>query len=676
MRIFLSTAFLLMIAFASNKVNAASITFDQNDATVWLYMQSIAGKISGNMHNIKLHCNNTEYTVKVNRDNTFKIMVKLGNSDNKIWATGTNGGNTITSSQLTLTLGYRLLPDIKPYAVIENGKPTLKMQLINNPTGKALHYLWTTATTNQAVCKIASKQTATTRVTIPNVSGIYYFNLRVTLGTDTARFQTYIVRDGSKLHAYKIGKDHAAWIDTAVIYEINPSVFVKHGTYDAITEKLPEIKSLGVNTIWLQPICQTDDRGQGYSVTDYFAMRTDLGTEEQLKKLISTAKKLHFKVMLDFVPNHTSINHPYAQQVIKYGDSSHYYNFFQHKNDGKSYSSDYIFNANGLVSYFWKNLVNLDYNNPEVQQWMIEAIKYWMLKYDLDGFRFDTMWGVNLRAPSFSKKLNTELKSIKPDLLLLAEEKSCDEIVYQNGFDAAYDWTADTTWVSQWIFQTHYNAKKSITIFNSPNVSQRSELLSKAIFQNSSITNRSLRFIENNDVPRFIASHTLEQTKMAAALNFALPGIPMIYNGQEIGYKGLPYAAHSIFTSTQTIELADTNGLFPFYKKLTRLRLQCPQLTSTSINQVALINSPNMMAFHRWKNNQHIIVIVNLDESPATASLAYDAGLKPYLHGINNLNDLITDSKYQINTNNASTMQIPMQGYGIRYLLVEPKINQ
>jgi len=665
----------MIIAFISNSTYAASITFKENNAVVWLYMQSIAGKINGNVSSVKLYCNNTPYVVKVNNDKTFSVMVKLSNGDNKIWATGTSGGNTVTSAKLILTLGYHLLPGIKPYAVVQDGKATLKVQLNDNPTGQTLKYLWTAAPGNPANCQIASKATHTTAVAIPAVNGAYYFNLLVTAGTDSVHFQTYIVRSSAGLHAYDMDKDHAAWIDTAVIYEINPSVFVKHGTYDAITEKLPEIKKLGVNTLWLMPVYQTNDyEGQGYSITDYFKMRTDLGTEEQLNYLISTAKKLHFRVIFDFVPNHTDIKHSYAQHTIKYGDSSHYYNFYQHTNDGRPYSSDYIFNKNGLVSYFWKNLVNLDYNNTEVQRWMIQAVKYWMLKYNLDGYRFDSMWGVNARTPAFGKKLNNELKSINADLLLLAEEKSCDKIVYQNGFDAAYDWTADTTWVSQWIFQTHYSAHKSLTIFDAPNVSMRSGLITKAIFQNSSIANRSLRFIENNDVPRFIANHTLEQTKMAAALNFALPGLPMIYNGQETGFRGLPYAFRTIFNEGQTIEQADSLGLYPYYQKLIKLRTQQPQLISPFINQVALTNSPNMMAFHRWKDNQHMIIIINLDEAPATASLVYDSGMKQYLKGIVDMKDLLSSKNFQLNTDNASGMQIPMQGYGTRYLVIEPKM--
>ena len=94
-------------------------------------------------------------------------------------------------------------------------------------------------------------------------------------------------------------------------------LFVKNGNYDDITNKLEEIKRLGINTIWLQPVYSSFNKGQGYDIIDYFSLREDFGTEAQLKALIDKAKQLQLKVLFDFVPNHTSIHHPYAQDCIK-----------------------------------------------------------------------------------------------------------------------------------------------------------------------------------------------------------------------------------------------------------------------------------------------------------------------------------------------------------------------
>jgi glycosidase len=671
MKFFFNAVFLMLLVFTNSKMYTGSIIFKEKDAIVWQKMQSIAGRISDkDIHDIKLHCNNVAYPVSINVDNTFKVMVKLNNGDNKIWATGTRGNLAISSAVLNFKLGYHPLPDVLPYATIGNNKVVLNAMILDTTGFAALKYQWTESKVNPAKCSFSNKYTQSATVIIPPKRGTYYFNLRIRSGTDSVNYKTYVVRDKISLHAYNLDKDHAAWIDSAVIYEINPSVFVKGGTYDAITAKLAEIKSLGINTLWLQPVYETNDPGQGYSVTDYFKLRSDYGTEKQLANLIVAAKKLHLRVIFDFVPNHTSLYHPYAQDCIKHGDSSHYYHFYQRELDDKPYSSFYHKDENRFVYYFWKYLVNLDYNNPEVQQWIIEATRYYINKYDIDGYRFDAMWGINARSPQFTKRLNAELKAVKPDILLLAEDKSSDKTVYESGLDAAYDWTADTSWVSQWIWQTHHDQRKSLTIFNSPDTQKVKSLLRKSIFSNASINHTGLRFIENNDVPRFIAMHTVSQTKMAAELMFALPGIPMLYNGQEVGFKLYPYSPKTIFTAGSTIQQTDSTGMFPFYKKLIHLRLQYPALYGKSIREIQLPNSPFILAFERTKGNQHFIVIINLSGATANACLNYK-NIAPQLTGKITLEDVLTNRMFTGNKNKIANIKIAMNGYSTRWLLIK-----
>lgn len=246
----------------------------------------------------------------------------------------------------------------------------------------------------------------------------------------------------------------------AVIYGIKPSGFVENSTYDHITDKLSEIKELGINTIWLQPVFKTKLGGQGYDVIDFFSLREDLGSASQLKNLINKAHGLNIRVLFDFVPNHTSIEHPYAKDIILHRDASVYYDYYQHEFDNAPYSSFYHRDSSGFIYYFWKNLVNLNYNNEEVRNMIIDACVYWVKEFDIDGYRFDAVWAVNARAPEFGKKLRTALKAVKPDILMLAEDKGWDENVYSKGFDAAYDWTNDTAWVSHWSWQYEYHPKK------------------------------------------------------------------------------------------------------------------------------------------------------------------------------------------------------------------------
>ena len=664
---------MFITAFSGGRLPAATIIFKEKNAEVWLPDQSIQGRVTGlNVNSLLLYCNNTPYTVTVNTDGTFKVTVKLHYGENNIRATCGPANSITTSDQLNLTLGYRPVPVVTPFAVTNNSITTLNSTLVVNPSAKPLKYKWTAVAENPAVCTIQNRDLKASPVTIPALNGIYRFNLQVTSGPASANYQTYVKRDKFGLHAYHINSDHAAWIDSAVIYEINPSVFVKHGTYDAITAKLEEIKSLGINTIWLQPVYQTNDNGQGYSVTDFFKLRDDYGTEKQLANLITTAKSLHLRVLFDFVPNHTSIYHPYAVNCVKYGDSSHYYKFYQRTNDGKAYSSFYHKDKNGFFSYFWDNLVNLDYNNPEVQQWMLEATKYWLRKFDIDGYRFDAMWGLNARSPGFIKRLNTELKSIKPDILLLAEDKPSDKLVYQSGFDATYDWTADTSWVSQWSLQRHHDTRKSLTIFNSPDTLKRGRLLAKAVFPEADLYATRLRFLENNDVPRFITTHTLAQTKMAAAFVFALPGIPMLYNGQEVGCGLYPYSAKTIFTADKTIQQSDTTGLFGYYKKIIGLHSAYPALYGRLITKVPMLDNPYMLAFERMAGDQRVIVIVNLVNSSATARLNIvgNEKLTAKPGGVSYLKDILTGEIFNTTKSDTLSTNIPMDGFGIRWLLL------
>jgi len=449
---------------------------------------------------------------------------------------------------------------------------------------------------------------------------------------------------------------------------------VYHGKYNDITQKLTEIKQLGINTIWLQPVFKSGYNDQGYDIIDYFSLRDDLGTEQQLQHLINTAKALHMRVLFDFVPNHTSINHPYAKDCAKYGTDSHYYNFYQHTNDGALYSSFYNYTSSGFIYYFWNGLVNLNYQNAEVQQWMIEACKYWVKKFDVDGYRFDAAWGVNARAPQFANKLQQELKSIKPDLFLLAEDKGAFESVYRRGFDAAYDWTADTSWVSQWSWQYNYSRRNNFNIFNYPDENKRSKLLRGALFNNGDSTHLRLRFLENNDLPRFIVTLGLERTKMAAALLFSLPGIPLIYNGQEIGFPHHPYSSDPIFSSNKTIQSLDKDSLFPYYQKLISLRQQYTSLRSKQMEEIAVTPSGSLFALHRWKNNEHFIVLINMSNADEEAHLKlsemsdFDHS-KKYI-----LIDVLNNDTVEVN-NNFFNVKVPVKAYSTRLLLLSCEKN-
>jgi glycosidase len=452
-----------------------------------------------------------------------------------------------------------------------------------------------------------------------------------------------------------------SWMRKAVIYGIKPSGFVNNSSYDKIAEKIPELKELGINTIWLQPVFKTWQGGQGYDVTDYFSLREDIGTAAQLKNLVALAHRNKIRVLFDFVPNHTSIHHPYAQDVIKNGANSKYYDYYQHENDGAPYSSFYHKDSSGFIYYFWKTLVNLNYDNGQVRNMIIDACKYWIREFDIDGYRFDAVWAVNARAPLFGQQLRKELLSLKPDVLLLAEDKGADPDVFKKGFDAAYDWTADTAWVSHWPWQYQHDARKNFTIFNHPLREKRYELIRSALFAENTHPERILRFMENNDVPRFAASHTLSQTKMAAAILFALPGVPLIYNGQETGVRAHPYSRHAIFADSLSIQQQDPAGLFLYYKRLIALRMKYASLTGASFEEAKVEPQGTAIAFERREGDEHIVVIFNPDSAATSVTLKVNA---------KSCSDLLSGERFKKSTHQ-KILSIPLDGYTARWLLLK-----
>lgn len=663
-------AFILLIILLGKGGYASSIILHSTDATVWHPMQTITGELSGSeATSMRVHHNQNSFAVNIPSDGKFSFQVVLTDLENKIWVEVPTDP-AVVSDTLRYTLGYNPMPVVQPSVTASGNKAVLKAAVIENPYDLPLQYLWIPDSLNPASCQINDEAKARANVDIPDTHGVYNFNLLVVAGDDSVWFQTYVERDERGVHPFDIEAGYPTWMKDAVVYQITPYNFVANGTYADIMAKLPELRSLGINTIWLQPVFKSSYRGQGYDVVDYLALNPAFGTEMALRKLIEEAKALDMRVLFDLVLNHTSIQHPYAKDVIDNGERSHYYTFYQHKSEGEPYSSFLNTDKNGFMFYFWEDLVNLNYQNEEVQRWMIEVCKYWVNKFDIDGYRFDAIWGVNSRMPSFSRRLRNELKSIKPDLLLLAEDKGSDPKVFELGFDAAYDWTADTNWVSQWTWEYEYDENQSKTIFNHPNVDKRGDLMRQALFNNGGNIHKQLRYMENNDLPRFINGHGLKRTKMTASLLFALPGIPMLYNGQEVGFEGHPYSTNEVFNRNWTIQARDKNNLFPYYQKLIKLRKQYPALCDTTMKELFVAPDDAMVAFHRWKDDENFIIVMNMDEASANA----DIDLSDILPTASShedywLRDVLTGKAYR--TKRGNPLKIPMEGYSVRWLLLE-----
>lgn len=339
------------------------------------------------------------------------------------------------------------------------------------------------------------------------------------------------------------GRD-PGWTDGAVVYGVVPDLF-GDPPLRAVTERIPELADLGIDALWLSPITATTDPDDyGYATTDYFTVREDFGTGEDLEALVDRAHAYDMRVLMDFVPNHTSTQHPWFHDPARRG-------WYDRDEDGEA------------SHYFdWTHLVNLDYDNPRVVSTMTGAFAHWMRTYDIDGFRVDAAWGIRERSPQAWPVMLADLRAIDPHVFMLAEAGARDPWWFGHGFDAAYDWTEN---VGDWAWKGVFD-----------DVEHVGPRLDAALDGSAAAADRVARFINNNDTgDRFVTRHGPELQRVAAALLLTLPGLPIVFTGDEIGAEFDPYAPH------EPLPQIDPHGLRPWYRALVHLRESLPALRGT-----------------------------------------------------------------------------------------------
>jgi cyclomaltodextrinase / maltogenic alpha-amylase / neopullulanase len=410
----------------------------------------------------------------------------------------------------------------------------------------------------------------------PAVDGDYRVTLRVTDVLGRRDESTTLFRvSGGVAAVVDVENTPADWVDNAVVYGAAPPLFTPVG-FTGVARRLDAIAALGANILWLTPVTAAPSGDFGYAVTSHFQVRDTFGSEAQLRSLIDGAHAHGLKVLLDFVTNHLSAEHPYYKDTERRGATSPYYNWFQRDAAGQ------------VAHYFdWARLENLNYDNPDVRAYIVAACLYWVRSFHVDGFRMDAAWAVRERAPEMWPLLRRELKRVDPNVVLLAEASALDPYYRTHGFDAAYDWTRKLgEWAWQGAFPDHASP---------PDLRELRVALTQSIAAHSGDGRFGvLHFLDNNDTgARFVTQHGIDQTRTAAALLFTLPGLPLIFAGEEVG------AAFEPYSGGPPIVWRDAYGLEPLYASLVRLRHEVPVLRSSSLTLLSSDHDETVLAYER-----------------------------------------------------------------------------
>lgn len=395
---------------------------------------------------------------------------------------------------------------------------------------------------------------------------------------------------------------HPAWMGDAVIYEANLRQGTPERNLKGLQRQLPRIKDLGADIIWLMPIHPISEKnrkgtlGSYYAVQDYKKVNPEFGTMEDLKEFVRTAHGLGMKVIIDEVCNHTGADNVW---ITEHPD------FYQRDKDGN------------LVSpYDWTDTYRLDYSNPAMREAMADAMKFWIREADIDGYRCDVAGEV---PTDFWEWLRPQLQAIKP-VFMLAEASKPDLLL--RAFDADYAWPmkdvfnaiAATQGVNEYAKAKKQDLPK-MTAADIPALLERQkrEYPKGAVHMNM-VTNHDLNSWEGTEFERFGPG-----LGAFAMLSYTLPGMPMLYTGQEVGFNH-PFE----FFETDTVQPVYThNELTSFYEMLNALKHTHSALSATDPQVVTTFipaNQKNVLAFSRSNADDQVLVITNLSNADTEVS--------------------------------------------------------
>jgi cyclomaltodextrinase / maltogenic alpha-amylase / neopullulanase len=391
-------------------------------------------------------------------------------------------------------------------------------------------------------------------------------------------------RDFSKENA-RTSQD---WVKDAVIYEIFPRQYSAKGDFNSITKDLDRLRDLGVTVLWIMPIHPIGKLkakgtvGSPYAVQDFYAINPDYGTSDDFKRLVAESQKRGMKVIIDIVANHTSWD-----SVMMKTKGFHTTN---EKGEIIPPVPD------------WADVADLNYDNPELRKYMIEMLKFWVREYNLDGFRCDVAGFV---PTDFWETARAEVDKIKSDTIWLAEWESPDLLV--KAFDLDYSWAMHSALYS--VLQGRDSATKIRQTWEAD----------KAKMPKNSIR---MRFSDNHDEERAIARFGEKGALAGQALAFTLDGVPMFYNGMEVGDttdSGAPALFEKLPINWGFVERRQE---FPkFYKGMIDLRKNNIALRRGDLTWLKNSDENRIVTFMRKSGTQEILVAINMTSSPFFGSV-------------------------------------------------------
>lgn len=369
-----------------------------------------------------------------------------------------------------------------------------------------------------------------------------------------------------------------------VMYEVNIQAFSAAGDLNGVRNRLTALKELGVNVVWLMPINTPGilkSVGSPYAIKDYKGINSKFGNLDDLRLLVKEAHDLNMAVILDWVANHTSWDHPWIQNPA----------WYVRDNSGQ------IVSPNG-----WTDVAELNFDNTSMRREMISAMKYWMLTANVDGYRCDHVDGVP--ADFWKQAIDTLRKLPNRKVLMFAE--SSDKKMFTPGFDLVFGW--DFYGKLKGVFNDNLPVSDLVTANASDNL-------------NVPAGKRVLRWTSNHDdnawdnTPVQIFKGN-EGSMTAYAITLLMGGSPLLYNGQEVG---CPDKLSFFSGSVNKINWGLNPDMLAQYQKLHAIRHSSNAVKEGTVQSYG--GSNHVLVFKRVLGGEQVLVMANVRNTPQTYSL-------------------------------------------------------
>ena len=652
------------------------ITFLTQPTQTWHSTWTVAGNIKtpsgqpdSSITRAILFQNSLPDTIPVT-DGFFSKRADLVEGENVFCVQATNAEGVTGSSRF---LRIVRLVNHSPLAQItfEDAGEAIKLKATasRDPDDDPLSFTWISDDENNPESyNISGVTDSVIVISRPTTPGEYYFELRA-IDPDGNFDETrnyFIYHSDGSIEIPNLNYN-PQWVRRAVVYEIFLYSFTPEKTLDAAREKLPYIKAMGFNTIWLMPVMRNtngiDAVGAGYSIVDFKDIDPTYGDLEDFQEFVDEAHQLGLKVILDITPNHVSDRHPWVNDIRLFGRYSRYYNYIEHRliphntmGLGQSLDPEGIY-----VHYSNWPLANLNLSDVDARTYMIEMFKWWLTEMEVDGFRFDIYWGPSNRygEATFWRPAREAMKHVKPDIWILAEAPGTGigtEGIYADcggGADSGYDWNLYWNGFLDVLFGGSIsNLHDRVTNYNyypGPH----------AFF---------LRFLENHDEVRIARKISpIEKTLPAAVVLFTAPGIPMVYAGQEVGFgDGMDEFAGKRFQVD--FNDPDRSILQPKYQRLAYVRQTYPAFWTQELKRVP-VSEGDVYAYTRPYLDQNGVVVVNFGGSSKTVVLCLDDSNVEISGGIQSdkiyyMSDLYNDTTYVVSGFWLAHFKVHLDAYG------------